>query len=667
MRAFQKWMLASVMLASLILASCRSVPIAEVNELEQLVPEAKGYEVIAKLNPTKFGRQGYQINRSGEITGDLTRIGYLLKLTDKSDKMTWVFVSMKPFSQDLHQVIVPSSVVPVTYVEDMEIFSNADNIKKGKVAKGNIEFWNSNYGAFNKAAIPGASNSKYDFGDAPANDGKPGYGSMQVHNFEAKETIFAFNSLRSGNSCDLGIGNKTGQIPSTREKGKMVDANPDWTFSKSGADYKDAELFIVGKFDNLKIVDKVVLDPKKCLIPGTADRERALYGSGEEMIFTLTPDFGGQTPTEKYFISWARTGDDGITQTGKAAADPAKPLVIKTNMKKSGFVRILAYLEDATGRRLSFKNDRGHNKNVVFDGGAGVDIDKLQGVPEPEDFDAFWNKQKAKLAAVPVKADMKKLPGSTPKVDIYAVTVDCAGPRPVTGYLTIPVGAKDKSLPAAVSFQGYGFHKPNPPKSGPENMITFAINAHGFELGRDDAYYDEFRKKISTGGKNYAMNTEENKDPETAYFNGMTLRVMRALQFVKSLPQWDGKKLIARGGSQGGLQALWAAGLDSDVTQADPSIPWCCDLGGRTLGRIKPSSGIEYVPALNYYDPINHAKRIKCPVNITRAGLGDYTCPPSGVAILYNNIKSPKKITWVQGSTHGYTPAKGQRFVLEQN
>ncbi|MBS5529908.1 acetylxylan esterase, partial [bacterium] len=71
-----------------------------------------------------------------------------------------------------------------------------------------------------------------------------------------------------------------------------------------------------------------------------------------------------------------------------------------------------------------------------------------------------------------------------------------------------------------------------------------------------------------------------------------------------------------------------------------------------------------YVDALGYYDTINHAKRIKCPVEITRAGLGDYTCPPSGVAILYNNIKSPKKIRWFQGSTHGYVPPNPQ--IIEQ-
>ena len=116
---------------------------------------------------------------------------------------------------------------------------------------------------------------------------------------------------------------------------------------------------------------------------------------------------------------------------------------------------------------------------------------------------------------------------------------------------------------------------------------------------------------------------------------------------------------------------MWAAGLDPDVTLACPGIPWCCDMGGRdTLKRTIDPWYIHETPALRYYDPVNIAKRIAktCRVEITRAGLGDYCCPPSGVAILYNNIPGPKKINWVQGSTHGYVPPEPhQHFSLTAN
>ncbi len=141
---------------------------------------------------------------------------------------------------------------------------------------------------------------------------------------------------------------------------------------------------------------------------------------------------------------------------------------------------------------------------------------------------------------------------------------------------------------------------------------------------------------------------------------------MRSLQFLKALPQWNGKELVVSGGSQGGLQTIWAAALDPDVSRADSSITWCCDFAGPTKGRLNGWRP-DYVPALNYYDSVFHAKRIKCPIVISRAGLGDYVCPPSGLAILYNNIPSAqKKINWVQGSTHGFVPKNAQKFVVEK-
>jgi hypothetical protein len=44
---------------------------------------------------------------------------------------------------------------------------------------------------------------------------------------------------------------------------------------------------------------------------------------------------------------------------------------------------------------------------------------------------------------------------------------------------------------------------------------------------------------------------------------------------------------------------------------------------------------------------------------LTRAGLGDYVCPPSGLEISYLNLATPDKtIHWYQGSDHGQIPQK---------
>ncbi|OGV94073.1 MAG: hypothetical protein A3K19_23545 [Lentisphaerae bacterium RIFOXYB12_FULL_65_16] len=628
---------------------------AEVAELTGLVPDAKDYALIYKLNPLEYGSNGYQVDNGDSLSGTLKRIGYMLRLTDKQGAMTWVLVAMDPFSQDPSKVGVPNagSGVIQTYVTHLEVAGNSPAVKNGTFEKGNIEFWSNNYGGTNVQQIPGATDD-LDFGDV-ASDPVTGYGSMQVHNYLEKQTVIAFNKFDSDKNCDLGIGNNPAK-----------DGKLDWTFSGSGKNYASAELLVVGKFDDLKIKDVIKLAPEKISMTGAT--EKTFFAVGEEIKFSFTVDFGGQPVPEKpCTIKWTRTGDDGQQADGSETVVPGSPVVLTTRLDAPGFVRIQANLLDSKGRSFKKKGKQGGGMtSVSFDGGAGVEPEKLQpAAEEPGDFDAFWAKQKAKLAAVPVKSQMEKVSKPDAKIEVYAVSVDCAGPRPVTGYLTIPAGATDKSLPASASYHGYGTQVQRAPASGAENSIHFDVNAHGYDLGQDDAYYEDFLAKIKSNGQGYAFDPKQNADPETAYFNGMVLRVMRSLQFLKSLPQWNGKDLAVWGGSQGGLQTLWAAGLDPDVTSANSSITWCCDFAGPSKGRLngwRPA----YVPALNYYDSVFHAKRIKCPIVIPRAGLGDYTCPPSGLAILYNNITSPKTITWYQASTHGFVPPHPQTFTQEQ-
>lgn len=425
----------------------------------------------------------------------------------------------------------------------------------------------------------------------------------------------------------------------------------------------------------------------RAVLHGETDKERPIdYAPGEEMVFTLTLQGAEAFKEGDYFIRWTRTGDDGKTESGRVPLSATKPLVIKTSLDQPGFVRCQAEVVDAKGARYrkAFTGDtttpegrkalnrfERSDRRVFFDGGAGVKIDTLQSVPEPADFDEFWAKRKARLAKVPMTATVREHKSSDPAVKVFSFSVLCAGPRPVTGAYTVPVDSSRK-YPGLITFHGYGAHYVQRiPSGGPHDKIYMHINAHGYELGREDEYYTEVYNSIKSNGYTFGLDSKwQNLSTDTAYFGWMCYRIMRALQFLKSLPEWDGKNLTAAGGSMGGLQTVWAAGLDSDVTEARPSIPWCCDMGGRTtLKRNFSGWGVAETEAMRYFDPVNLAKRInpECRVEIVRAGLGDYCCPPNGVAILYNNIPGRKKINWVQGSTHGYVPSEPhQAFSLSE-
>ena len=320
-------------------------------------------------------------------------------------------------------------------------------------------------------------------------------------------------------------------------------------------------------------------------------------------------------------------------------------------------------------------------KAVFFDGGAGVDIDTLATHEEPKDFDAFWAGQYGRLDRVPVRDDRVEVKCANPKARIYAVRIDCAGLRPVTGYLSVPKAVDEgKKFPCRLVTHGYSGDRctHGRPSSAVDHEIVLNINAHGLKLaefGATEADTKALRWEIRSNGNTYAFDEKQNADPEVAYFNGMVLRVKRALQYLKTLDGWNGKDLIAAGGSQGGLQTIWAAGCGEGVTRAESGITWCCDMFNNNVRRErKISSDGWYIPwteSMGYYDAANFAKRIPktCRTVITRAGLGDYCCPPMGLAKLWNNIPGNKQILWVQGSEHGYVPPayEGRDFVRTQD
>ena len=434
-------------------------------------------------------------------------------------------------------------------------------------------------------------------------------------------------------------------------------------------------------------------------IQGTTDKNPLSYKPGEQMVFTLAPqDLDGELPAGEHFLDWSRTGDDGVVENGKAPLTK-EPFVYKTKLDKPGFVRIRATVVDKNGKRFVKKftgdattpegraamNRFEHtNKGVFFDGGAGADIDALKSHPEPADFDAFWAKQFARLDLVPIKGERKEVPCNNKNARIYAVRIDCAGLRPVTGYLSVPAAVDaGKTFPARLETHGYSGDRctHETPSGARDTEIVLNINAHGLKLvefGATEADTKALRWETRSHDMSYAFDPQQNADPEVAYFNGMVLRVKRALQYLKTVEGWNGKDLLASGGSQGGLQTIWAAGCGEGVTCAESGITWCCDM--YTSGKLRKDPALKlagdgwyigWTDALGYYDAANFAKRIPktCFTFITRAGLGDYCCPPTGLAKMWNNMTCPKKILWVQGSQHGYVPPKaydGCDFTREE-
>jgi cephalosporin-C deacetylase-like acetyl esterase len=393
-------------------------------------------------------------------------------------------------------------------------------------------------------------------------------------------------------------------------------------------------------------------------LSGKTDKDPLDYKVGEEISFIIQVEDDG-VPVEGIRLSWKFRGDDGKIKMGECVTS-LNPLSFKSTLDKPGFIYFEAHVLGSVSNEIPERE----LEKLEFKGGAGVLPDQLEGVEEPVDFDLYWARQKEKLKQTPVDTiEIIPLPDENENVQTWDVKIESPGRMPVSGYLSKTRSSRLGNAIAQINFNGYGVssalrHDRLAARSG-RPMVVLNINAHGIENGREPEYYSDLKK----GDLNhYAFDDNENSDPETSYFNGMVLRVLRALEFIKQQPEWDGETLIVNGGSQGAFQALLAAGLDQDVSLCTVSKPWCCDLGGVVLGRVQGWRP-KYSEALRYYDPIYHASRITASVEI-KTGLGDAVCPASGVAVLYNNIRSPKRITYIQGMTHSYVPSRGQEEVL---
>ena len=385
----------------------------------------------------------------------------------------------------------------------------------------------------------------------------------------------------------------------------------------------------------------------------TADtcKEPLSYKCGEEITFSLRLTDGKSFP-ENVPFRWELFVEGGKTLKGKAVTSADKPFVIKTKIDKPGFAYVFACAVDQKGKA---------RKDVLqLSASAGAEVEKItQSVPEPADFDAYWAGQLERLKQVPMETKLTPVTSKYKNVDCFYFEIAAPGANPATGYLSMPKNAKPGSLKAYVFFYGYGFGaiKKQDQVASRGNLVL-SVSRYGIPQGRDKAFYQKAGK---TTLKKFGF--RNNASAAECDFNYMILRDLRAVEYLKSRPEWNGRDLIARGGSQGGMQTVWAAALDSDVTEAYPYITWCCDLAGASKAqRLAAYWRIQYVPALDYYDPVFMAKRIKnAKVVITRAGLGDYICPPSGLAILYNNLATlDKTIVWVQGSDHGFVPKKSE-------
>ena len=304
-----------------------------------------------------------------------------------------------------------------------------------------------------------------------------------------------------------------------------------------------------------------------------------------------------------------------------------------------------------------------------------AELESIRSAPKrPADFDEYWAQLKAEVARVSTDWERKPYaPLSTPgrQVDIisfktidgslvhgwYAAPPDVEGMRTAAGYLWLPGYSRGNPKPADESIY--------------EDTATFGLNIHG-NLP-DTPYVHPFKT-----GDDYITDGIDN--PLTFIYRRIVANCLIALEVLGAQPEVDPELLVVGGMSQGGALAMITAALCPECRLCFADMPWLCDIDlALTLvdmdryresrdrrvpdARMLVAFYAEEHPDLadriyqtyRYFDPLSHADRIQCPVQVS-AGGRDPSCRPPTIYSVYNNIVAPKEMLYLPNAGHEIVP-----------
>ena len=276
---------------------------------------------------------------------------------------------------------------------------------------------------------------------------------------------------------------------------------------------------------------------------------------------------------------------------------------------------------------------------------------------EPADFDAFWSKTLEEARWTALNPQRELLPDrSNEDVNVYQVSFQNIrwGSR-TYGILSVPV--KPGKYPALLRVPGAGVR----PYTGdtytaPTKAIVLEIGIHGIDVTQPQTLYDNLMSGALNNYWNFGM---DNRDD--SYYKRVIVGCVRSVDYIASLPEWDGKTIGVTGASQGGFLSYATAALDNRITFLAAVHPALCDhtasLKGVACGwphyfYWNKGKGMEkQIETSRYYDGVNFVRRITCPAWVS-FGYNDDVVPPTTAYATYNILKGQKTLSVYQQTAH---------------
>ncbi|WP_162847053.1 acetylxylan esterase [Mucilaginibacter gracilis] len=271
---------------------------------------------------------------------------------------------------------------------------------------------------------------------------------------------------------------------------------------------------------------------------------------------------------------------------------------------------------------------------------------------KPADFDSFWQSTLDTLKTVNPQYKVTLQPAlSVNNKKVYLVEMHSWGNAVIRGWLSIP-NERDKKIAVKYRLPGYVVKAEH--SVDDDDFAVFNINVRGNGNSAD---------AIDTHGE-YNLYNLENRD--TYVYRSVYMDCVRGLDFLASHADMglDTAKIMVDGASQGGTLVIALAALDKRVKIVTCEVPLYADFRkALEITKLDPKSQTpvgmiakyqrthpnftneKLFKVWDYYDPLNFAPMVKCPV-LMGIGLLDQFCPPRCSFVLYNQLKNKNNEIW---------------------
>ena len=262
----------------------------------------------------------------------------------------------------------------------------------------------------------------------------------------------------------------------------------------------------------------------------------------------------------------------------------------------------------------------------------------------PDDFDQFWDMVKADVSQIPLEPEVvPDAMRSSDDIEVFQVFYNSLDNVRIAAWYCLPRN-RTGPLAAVMVVPGYQSDPPITKEWARRGYATLSVAPRG-----------KLRSKTQFDPGYPGLLTYGIVDRNTYSYRGFYVDAWRGVDFLLSRDEVDNSRIGVTGSSQGGGLTITTAAMRPEIKAAAAGAPYLCGyMDSIELTSTYPYQEInDYLrlhlesrdqveETLNYFDGINFAHRITCPI-IINVGMQDNVCPPETGFALFNEIASADK------------------------